>query len=237
MDDTIQPIMRAGRRPAGPVCFEGAGQARACSRVPPLRLADRSADALAELLPLLLCGEESAALAFGSAATRISLLPTARAELDRIGREEAVHGRLLQRLRAALPVARPEARLLARMRRFLVTLADADAGRYFSRIAGLDSAVCIVLAALRGRRSPLAAEATVAAAFARIHRDEAGHVDAARRIALAQAPAALALDAATQTRRQLVELLRERGAAFEQLGVDADALFARLAQVSRGVFG
>jgi hypothetical protein len=122
------------------------------------------------------------------------------------------------------------------MRRFFITLVDPDPGRYFARIAGLDSAVCLLLGALRRRRSPLAGDATVAATFARIHRDEAAHVDAARRIALAYTPAARARDVATETRRRLVTLLRERGAAFERLGVDADVLFARLGSVARGIF-
>lgn len=239
MDPATPPITFAARSPLGPVCFDRGERALVPAGVPPLSLPDRSAAALAELLPLLLCGEESAALAFDGAAAGAASSPAVRAVLDRIRREEMVHGWLLQRLRAALPASPPDARLLARMRRFLVTLADADAdpGRYFARIAGLDSAVCIVLAALRGRRSPLASDAAVATTFARIHHDEAGHVDAARRIALGHGPARLARDAATQTRRHLVELLRERGDAFERLGVDADALFARLGVVSRGVFG
>ena len=223
--------------PFGPVCFDvGRHAARAPRPVPALRLAERSAAALAELLPLLLCGEESAALAFGGGA-RDALAAPARAELERIRREEVVHGLLLQRLQTGLPPAVLEPRLLSRMRRFFVTLADTDPGRYFARIAGLDSAVCLLLGALRGKGSPLGAEPTIAATLARIHRDEAGHVDAARRIALEHAPATHALEVATVTRRRLVALLHERGAAFETLGVDADRLFTRLGTVARGVFG
>jgi hypothetical protein len=199
-------------------------------------LTDSCAGALAELLPLLLCGEESAALAFGAGGTRAALTPAASAELERIRREEVVHGLLLQRLQTGLPPAPLDAPLRSRMRRFFVTLADPRPGRYFARIAGLDSAVCLLLGALRSQRSPLVADPTIAAAFARIHRDEASHVDAARRIALAYAPAALALDVATETRVRLVKLLRERGAVFDKLGVDADRLLARLGTVSAGVF-
>jgi hypothetical protein len=227
----------AAPEPFGPVCFElGRRLARAPRPVPPLRLADDCADALAELLPLLLCGEESAALAFGRGGANAALATAARDELERIRREEVVHGLLLQRLQTALPKAALEEPLLARMRRFFITLADPDPGRYFARIAGLDSAVCMLLGALRRKRSPLSADRTLAATFARIHRDEAGHVDAARRFALAYAPATLAIGIATETRRRLVKLLRERGAAFERLGVDADDLFARLGTVSRGIF-
>jgi uncharacterized membrane protein YgdD (TMEM256/DUF423 family) len=136
-----------------------------------------------------------------------------------------------------LPPAPLEFRLHTRMRRFFVTLADPEPGRYFARIAGLDSAVCIVLGALRARRSPLAGEATVAGTLARIHRDEARHVDTARRLALAHVPARLATDVATETRRRLVPLLRERGAALEELGLDAERLFGRLGNVSAGIFG
>jgi hypothetical protein len=220
-----------------PVCFDlGRGPMRTPRLAGPLALRDRCAAALAELVPLLLCGEESAALAFGGGRARDVLAVAARVELERIRREEVVHGLLLQRLQTGLPRASLEPSLRARMRRFFVTLADAEPGRYFARIAGLDSAVCMLLGALRGRRSPLGADATLARTLARIHRDEAGHVDAARRIALAYAPAAIATEIATETRQRLVDLLCERGAALEALGVDADALFARLRVVSAGIF-
>jgi hypothetical protein len=225
------------RGPQDPACFAlGRRTVRAPRLASPLRLPDDAAVALAHLLPLLLCGEESAALAFGADDVRHALGPAARAELDRIRREEVVHGLLLQRLQTGLPTASLEISLRARMRRFFITLVDADPGRYFARIAGLDSAVCMLLGALRGRRSPLGVDARVALSFARIHREEATHVDAARRIALAYAPVARARDVAAETRARLVTLLRERGAAFETLGVDADRLFVRLGAVSRGIF-
>jgi hypothetical protein len=223
--------------PFGPVCFDlGRHAARAPRPVPQLRLTDACAAALAQLLPLLLCGEESAALAFGAGGSRATLAAAARVELERIRREEVVHGLLLQRLQTGLPPAPLEVPLRARMRRFFITLADPEPGRYFAKIAGLDSAVCVLLGALRSKRSPLVADPTVAATFARIHRDEASHVEAARRMTLAYAPATLATDVAAETRERLVKLLRERGAAFDQLGVDADRLFMRLATVSAGIF-
>src|SRR5689334_9923750 len=84
--------------PFGPVCFDlGRHAVRAPRPVPQLRLTDPCATALAQLLPLLLCGEESAALAFGAGEARDTLAPAARAELERIRREEVVHGLLLQR--------------------------------------------------------------------------------------------------------------------------------------------
>ena len=228
----------AAPAPVGPVCFElGGREARAPRPVPRLRLTDACAAALAELLPLLLCGEESAALAFGAGGARAALAAAARFELERIRREEVVHGLLLQRLQTGLPSAPLELPLRARLRRFFVTLADPDPGCYFAKIAGLDSAVCMLFGALRGKRKPLMADTTVAATLARIHRDEAAHVAAARRLALAYATAPLALEVATEIRGRLVQLLRERGAAFEILGVDADTLFARLAVVSPGIFG
>jgi hypothetical protein len=220
-----------------PVCFDLARRpTRTLRPLAPLRLNDRSAAAFAQLVPLLLCGEESAALAFGAGRAREALAVAARTALERIRREEVVHGLLLQRLQTGLPSAPLEAPLRARMRRFFVTLADPEPGRYFARIAGLDSAVCMLLGALRGKRSPLAGNPTLASTLARIHRDEASHVDAARTIALEYSSAARATEIATETRWQLVCLLRERGAAFETLGIDADELFARLGVVSAGIF-
>jgi hypothetical protein len=227
----------AAHLPFGPVCFDLEPHVNPVRWSPPrLALGDRCSAALADLLPLLLCGEESAALAFGGGRARAALDGAAKAELERIRREEIVHGHLLQRLQAALPPAPVEERLRARMRRFFVTLVDPQPGRYFARIAGLDSAVCMVLGALRRKGSPLVADATVAATFARIHGDEARHVAVARRIALAYATPTLAMDVATETRRRLVRLLGERAAAFDELGVDADRLFARLGTVSAGIF-
>jgi hypothetical protein len=229
--------MRVEPRSLAPVCFDlGRRPMRTPRLAAPLQLRERHAGALAQLVPLLLCGEESAALAFGAGGARDALAVPARAELERIRREEVVHGLLLQRLQTGLPHAPLAAPLRARMRRFFVTLADPEPGRYFARIAGLDSAVCLLLGALRSRRSPLVGDPTLARTLASIHRDEAGHVDAARRIALEYAPAALATEIATETRRQLVSLLQERGAALETLGVDADELFARLGVLSPGIF-
>ena len=89
---------------AGPVCFgrhrQPATHAGAGLR---LRLQTVHADALARLLPVLLCGEESAALAMERIGSSVGGEREMRDALARIARDELEHQALLQRVRAVLP--------------------------------------------------------------------------------------------------------------------------------------
>ncbi|HYZ40348.1 MAG TPA: hypothetical protein VE687_06935, partial [Stellaceae bacterium] len=79
-------------------------------------------------------------------------------------------------------------------------------------------------------------EPAVAAILHRIHRDEAGHVQLSRRLA-AELVRRDALGAvAESTRLGLVAILAQRGAAFENLRVDAARLFADIGRVPDGLF-
>jgi len=68
-----------------------------------LRLRAVHADALAGLLPILLCGEESAALAMDRIGSSVRGEREMGDALARIARDELEHRTLLQRVRAALP--------------------------------------------------------------------------------------------------------------------------------------
>jgi hypothetical protein len=100
-----------------------------------VRLSARHSEALAELLPLLLCGEESAVLTFGLHAQSASLAPAARLEFRGIQIDEARHAKWLQLLRVTLPPPRPDSRLRVQLRHFYVRMGDPDLGGHLARIA------------------------------------------------------------------------------------------------------
>jgi hypothetical protein len=219
-----------------PVCFAGHNGHELAHDVAGLRLNARDSEALAELLPVLICGEESAGLVFARL-SQASDLALAHDELSRIEREEFEHARLLSQVRLALPKARTDAALARAAKLFFMRMSEHELGRHFARIAALDSGVCVLLGALRRRTTPTAAEPVLNPMFARIHRDEARHVLVTRRYARALAGSQRAEAIAHDTRRRLVELLTHRAAALEQLlCIDADKLFARLRNPPRGLF-
>lgn len=219
-----------------PICFAANQRHEPLHEVTGIRLASRHSEALAELLPVLICGEESASLVF-SRLRQAPDLSSAHDELARIEREEDEHARLLLQVRLALPTARTDAALSRAARLFFVRMSEREMGPHFARIAALDSGVCVLLGALRRRRTPIAADPALSQLFARIHRDEARHVLVARRFACALSGSQQAYVTAYDTRQQLVELLMHRAAALEQLlCIDADKLFSRLRRPSRGLF-
>lgn len=94
----------------------------------------------------------------------------------------------------------------------------------------------MILAALLEPDRPLAREPAVAAILRRIHRDEAGHVRLSRRLAAAFARRDAIGAVAENARLGLVGVLARRGAAFEDLGVNAERLFVRVVRVPDGLF-
>jgi hypothetical protein len=159
-----------------------------------------------------------------------------RRDFRLIQADEASHARCLQRLRASLPALRPDARQRARLRRFYARLSDPDLGDHLARIAALDSAVCLILGALRHQRGPIAKDAAVGRLFERIHQDEARHVAIARRYAAVLGMPQDLYSVATDTRDQLAAMLAERAGAFESLGICPDRLFHRVRSIPRNLF-
>jgi hypothetical protein len=226
MSLALQPASTCFTRQHGEVV------AAACS----LQLSDRDCAALAELLPVLICGEESAGLVFAKLSQAPSLL-TAHNELAAIERDEHQHARLLMQLRRSLPTSRTDIALSRATRWFFLRMRERDLGRHFARIAALDSAVCILLGALRRRGTSIASEPFLAPLFARIHRDEARHVAVSRRHARNLLGTSQAHVIAVDTRAQLIDLLTLRTTELEQLlRSDADKLFMRLRNPSPALF-
>src|SRR3974390_1011624 len=140
-------------------CFRTGFVRAAPPRVISVRLRSKSAEALAEVLPLFLCGEESAALTFSHLATMHSLSAADRGRLSEIGSDEARHELWLNQLRAGLPAPRTDSRGSREIRLFYLKLSDARIGTHLARIAALDSAVCVILGLLRQRHGALARDA------------------------------------------------------------------------------
>src|SRR6201998_4914023 len=100
-------------------------------------------------MPLLLGGEESAALASTQLAELAVLDGKARAQLSRMRCEEERHEVWLTRLRLGLPPPKPERGLRRSVRHFFLAIREPEVGAHLGRIASLDSAVCVILGALR----------------------------------------------------------------------------------------
>ncbi len=210
-----------------PACFPLLSASAAVSRIEDVRLSAGSASALAELLQVLTCGEESAALAFDHLGSSWHERPL-RSALAGIAADEREHQALLGGIRASLPQLQQDPALEATMRRFFMRLADRDVLVHFVRIVAIDSALCHILGALRCRGKPLAADVRVGSILERIHRDEARHVAIASRCAAPLLKSARGREIAADAREQLTRLLRLRADSLDSLSVDPDRLFSRL---------
>jgi hypothetical protein len=217
------------------ICFRLADAVPAVSPPGPFRLGDAAAEALSELLQVFACGEESAALAFAHLGSS-ALEDAACHGLARVADEELVHERLLRGLRNALPAPAPDRELRRALLRFYHGIAQADIGLHLASITALDSAVCVILSTLLAPGRVLAQEPAVAAILRRIHRDEAGHVRLSRRLAAELVRVDAIGAVAENARLGLVGVLSRRGAAFENLGVNAERLLVRIARVPDGLF-
>jgi hypothetical protein len=187
--------------------------------------------ALAELVQILLCGEESAALAFDVLARNRRRQGDAielTAALTRIAADEREHERMLLALARTLPTMNNSAQLEAAANQFFRGLDCRDVGEHFTRIAALDSAVCLLLATFRKAQPAL-----FGSALQRILPDEARHVAVANNYARRLTTPHVREEQAAATRHGLGELLSARAHCFEALQIDPDRLLARLRQLPR----
>jgi hypothetical protein len=178
-------------------------------------LSESQVVALGQLLPSLLCGEES----------NIQISQS-QALANQIALEELEHEGLLQELRGCCPVPNDVASTLLRARRFFIRMASRDPTVHFARVAALDSATCIVLSALV---EPLSRATALIEIFNRIRSDEARHVRFSRRHSYELgADTSLLANTAARIRNELVAFLYPLGNSFEALGLDPDHLFRRV---------
>jgi hypothetical protein len=191
-------------------------------------LSETQVTALGQLLPSLLCGEESAFQVFWREGHRSSNAQISHSEAlaNQIAVEELEHERLLQELRGCCPVPNDVASTLLRARRFFIRMASRDPTVHFARVAALDSATCIVLSALV---EPLSRATALIEIFNRIRSDEARHVRFSRRHSYELgADTSLLANTAARIRNELVAFLYPLGNSFEALGLDPDQLFRRI---------
>jgi rubrerythrin len=132
---------------------------------------------LANALPFLACGEESAAHAFSGRLSKL-VAGESRARLLSIAQDELRHAAWLARLKPALPP--PESHLsTSASADFFRCLVTRDAGLHFARVAALDLAVCRLLALITHRRAALSVAPDIRDGLTSIARDEARHVQVA----------------------------------------------------------
>lgn len=190
---------------------------------------------LAQLLQLLLCGEESAALAFAILARRGRHRGDGEAltgALARIASDERHHTQQLLALQRTLPVPAWDAGHSAAARRFFRSLGTRDVGDHLTRIAALDSAVCLLLATLRTAQPEL-----FNGCLALILADEARHVAVAGGYARRHTPAGRRREQAAATRHGLAGLLEANAACLDSLQMNPDYLLRRLRQPPRFLCG
>jgi hypothetical protein len=190
------------------------------------RLSDRTAGAMAILMPHLLCGEESAALAF-TGFRHAAEAGHVRRLWAGIAADERLHDFMLGQLVRALDADRaPDSdKARRRARLFFLHLKSAHAPTHFARISALDCFVSRVLAALQGRRSLLRGHAPLMRLLGRIRADESRHVRATRGYLLdAGAPQAMLREERARVAAQFLDFLSPYFGAFDLLQVDPRAL-------------
>jgi hypothetical protein len=203
--------------------------------VPHTPLPSLEAQALADLLPLLACGEEAAALTFHRLSTRSDFDEAAAQTLAAIESEEVRHEAYLGALARQLPLPRHAEQTRRAARQFQLFLGVRDPVQHLARIAAIDAGVCTILSRLARPGQPLAADRAVRMTLRRIHRDEARHVAAARSIALRYANRRDLRDGAAAARQSLAGLLALGGDAFETLKVDPGLLMRDVAGLPDGL--
>lgn len=213
------------------VCFRRRGRPPSVRIALEQELSRNVAEAVAELLQVLCCGEESAVFAFEWLSRHAALEEAAAACAARIAREEACHDELLGGVRLALPPPRPDEALLDRLKGFYRALGTRDAFVHLTQIYALDSGVCIVLSALRGEGRPVGRNSTLTAILGRILHDEVGHVRDSGRIARELGPRRAGTEHVARTREGLADMIFQRADALETLEVDPDALRRTLLHV------
>ena len=136
---------------------------------------------LANCLPFLACGEESAVHAFSHSLLKDISSEEAK-EMQAIAEDELRHARYLESLRCELPA--PSIHLpVDATSRFFRRLLTKNSAKHFAQIAALDLNVCRLLSPLLHPQAGLRNAPQVREILGSITRDEARHVKVARKMA------------------------------------------------------
>lgn len=217
-----------------PWCFR-TGNGDLSLAVPDVRLSSREAQALANLIPVLGCGEEAASFAFQRIAQECAADIPGSAALAMIAQEELAHEAILRALSAALPTAIgfPERKRAAR--NFHLRLGRGSVAERLACIAATDAAICLILGRLVRPGTGLAEDVQTAALLRRIRDDEARHVRISRKLAIARGDIGLTAVAAN-ARKALAAVLTLAADDFEALEFDPQWLDAHVAPLPPRLF-
>lgn len=184
-------------------------------------LRSREMEAIARLLAIMVCAEESAINVFQLESKRLnaSQSAVARRQLLEIASEERVHDWLIQRTRQYFPTPEDLPQLRRRARRLFMRMASRNYGEHFARIC---------LNHMLHNRAMRASQG-LSQLFRYIRQDESGHVKVGRHYAMA-----CGFDKAdfgrayALSRQRLIDLLSTIADSFEAIGTDPDVLFKNL---------
>ena len=195
-----------------------------------LRMKTVHREAIARLVPTLLCGEQSAVSVFHVEAERLSRKArNASLSIFRaIEADECLHEAGLQMLCAKLPVAPDLHAIKRRSQRFFLKLGQAKSvAQHFSQVAQLDSAVCMLMWHIEN--SAVGRNPMIGSLVGQIKNDEARHVSISRRHALVLGVSRNEYQAlGEQVFCGLTKSLTPVADSFEAIGVDSDRLFKRI---------
>lgn len=189
-----------------------------------MRLPTTVLESLGQVMPLLMCGEQSAALVFNREANRSENQRSANL-FSQIEADETVHDDALQAIYSDLPVSPHEAAIKRRAKRFYIAMGsdNAPADELFAGIVHLDSCVCSIMGAVE--KSKLGKHHPYAHVIQRIKLDEARHVGVSRQhLKWLGANAKHTSELGDEIRTRLGDLLRPNTDDWEALGVDWDKL-------------
>ena len=183
--------------------------------------------ALAKLVPLLLCGEQSATLVFHQENQRLRQQSAPMQALLDIEADETLHERALQHLLSSLPRTADQHQIKRRSQRFYagINQGAVSVEAHFMLISQLDTCVCILMNTVANSSIK---STPVAELFNLIKQDEAVHVRVARNHAKALNPKVDQELRQQNLQSDLVNLLKTESASFAKLGINTDKLFKRL---------
>lgn len=196
----------------------------------PLVMNSKHQDALARLAPALLCGEQSAINLFQIQDGHLTrqALNMSVTFFHSIEHDETAHEASLQVLRAKLPAARDEHTIRRRSQAYFAGLGRTESvAHHFGQVSQLDSAVCAIMWYMQ--QSAVGGNSMIGQLVERIRHDEVRHVSICRRHACALG---LSRDdharLGEHVRGGLTRMLEHVADSFEDIGIDADLLFARI---------
>ena len=193
-------------------------------------ISSRHNEALARLMPFLLCGEQSAIQVFGAEVERLrdSSWSKSIRLLKSIESDEYAHEEALQTLSSLLMQPSDLNDIKRRARHFYIRLGNTKGmTEHFARVAQLDACVCIIMNAISN--SDLGKNSLATQLVDRIKKDEARHVGVSKKhFHYLGGDETILKRNKRDVSNKLVALLQTEADSFESLGVDSDILFRKL---------